>query len=177
MMNRSAAIPDNAEIENENDSSRRAILAAMQRIILGQPKRVPVGATSISDLAREAQVGRHVLYRSLDLKDRFAYLCDTVHQPTAPELQLHEQIAKLKSEVTGLRQLQSRTHDRAESWKALCTTLERATNVLQEELRLEQIKSERLARRLNDLKPESESGSAPHCALSHVHNTPEPSKE
>jgi AcrR family transcriptional regulator len=164
-MNRRAEIPENAEIDNEGDSSRRAILAAMQRIFLGQPKWVPVGATSISDLAREAQVGRHVLYRSLDLKDRFAYLRDTAHQPTAPELQLHEQMAKLKSEVTDLRQLQSRTYERAESWKALGTTLERAINVLQEELRQEQIKSERLARRLSDLKTESGVGSAPVIPL------------
>jgi AcrR family transcriptional regulator len=164
-MNRPAAIPDNAEIENESDSSRRAILAAMQRILLGQPKWVAVGATSISDLAREAQVGRHVLYRSLDLKDRFAYLRDKAHQPTAPELQLHEQMAKLKSQVTSLRQLQSRTHDRAESWKALCATLERAINVLQEEIRQEQIRSERLARRLNDLNPDPGSGSAPVIPL------------
>lgn len=162
-MNSPAAIPDNAEIENEDDSSRRSILAAMQRILLGQPKWVPVGATSISDLAREAQLGRHVLYRSLDLKDRFAYLRDAAHQPTASEVQLHEQIAKLKSETTDLRKLQARTHERAESWKALCTTLERAINVLQEELRQEQIKSERLTRRLDNLK--AESGSAPVIPL------------
>jgi AcrR family transcriptional regulator len=154
-MSKPAAIPDNAEIENEGDSSRRSILAAMQRILLEQPKWVPVGATSISDLAREAQVGRHVLYRSIDLKDRFSYLRDRAHQPTAQELQLQEQMAKLKSELTSLRELQSRTHERAESWKALGTTLERAINVLQEELRQEQIKSERLARRLDDVKPKS----------------------
>ncbi|MEO8220380.1 MAG: hypothetical protein ABI563_06310 [Specibacter sp.] len=162
-MNKPAAIPNNAEIENEDDSSRRAILAAMQRILLGQPKWVPVGATSISDLAREAQVGRHVLYRATDLKDRFTYLRDTAHQPTAPEQQLHEQIVKLKSEATSLRELQSRTHERAENWKALCTTLERAINVLQEELRQEQIKTERLARRLDNLKEKT--GSAPVIPL------------
>lgn len=162
-MNKPAAIPDNVEIENEDESSRRAILAAMQRILLGQPQRVAVGATSISDLAREAQVGRHVLYRSPDLKDRFAYLRDKAHQPTAAEVHLHEQIAKLKSEATSLRELQSRTHERAESWKALCTTLERAINVLQEELRQEQIKTERLTRRLNGLK--AETGPAPIIPL------------
>lgn len=164
-MSKPAAIPDNAEIENEGDWSRRSILAAMQRILLDQPKWVPVGATSISDLAREARVGRHVLYRSLDLKDRFAYLRDRAHQPTAPELQLQEQMTKLKSELTSLRQLQSRTHDRAESWKALCTTLERAINVLQEEIRQDQIRSERLARRLSDLNPDSGSRSAPVIPL------------
>ncbi|MEO5316873.1 hypothetical protein PV772_22610, partial [Pseudarthrobacter sp. CC12] len=133
-MNKPTSIPDNAEIENEDESSRQAILAAMQRILLGQPRWVDVGATSISDLAREAQVGRHVLYRATDLKDRFAYLRDKAHQPTPSEVQLHGQITKLKSEATSLRELQSRTHERAENWKALCTTLERAINVLQEEL-------------------------------------------
>ena len=162
-MNSPATIPDNAEIENEDDSSRRSILAAMQRILLGQPQRVPVGATSVSDLAKEAQLGRHVLYRSPDLKDRFSYLRDKSHQPTASEVQLHEQMAKLKSETTSLRELQSRTHEHAENWKALCTTLERAINVLQEELRQEHIKTERLTRRLNNLKEES--GSAPVIPL------------
>lgn len=162
-MNKPAAIPDNAEIENEDESSRRAILAAMQRILLGQPQRVPVGATTISDLAREAQLGRHVLYRSLDLKDRFAYLRDAAHPPTASEVQLHEHIAKLKSEAASLRELQSRTHERAENWKALCATLERAINVLQEELRQEQIKTVRLTHRLDNLKEEA--GSAPVIPL------------
>ena len=123
----------------------------------------PASATSISDLAREAQLGRHVLYRATDLKYRFAYLRDKAHQPTASEVQLHDQIAKLKSEATSLRELQSRTHERAKNWKALCTTLERAINVLQEELRQEQIKSERLTRRLHNLKEES--GSAPVIPL------------
>lgn len=164
-MNEPAVIPDNAEIENESDSSRRAILAAMQRIFLGQPQWVAVGATSISDLAREAQLGRHELYRSRDLKDRFTYLRDKDHRPTASEVQLHEQMAKLKSELSKLRELQSRTHERAESWKALCTTLERAINVLQEELRQEQIKSERLTRRLSGLNTEAGVGSAPVIPL------------
>lgn len=163
MMSETAAIPNNAEIENESDSSRRAILAAMQRILLGQPHWVDVGATSISDLAREAQVGRHALYRATDLKDRFAYLRDKEHQPTASEVQLHDHIAKLKSEATSLRELQSRTLERAENWKALCSTLERAINVLQEELRQEQIKTERLTRRFDNLKEET--GSAPVIPL------------
>lgn len=130
-----AQIPDNEEIENDDNSSRRSILAAMQRILLGQPKWAPIGATSISDLAREAQIGRHELYRSLNIKDRFAFIRNTAHQPTASEVQHHAQIAKLKSEATDLRQFQPRTHQRTESWKALCTTLERVINVLQEELR------------------------------------------
>lgn len=153
-MNSPVSVPDNAEIAKEPSSSRRCVLAAIQRMMLGQPRLVPVGAMTISDLAREAGVGRHTLYRSPDLKHRFEYLRDRAQEATASELRLQEQLEKLKAEVRQRRELQSRTRDEASNWKALCLVLQRAINVLQEELRQEQDKSARLAKRLEKSKAE-----------------------
>lgn len=151
-MNRPITVPDNAEIAKETSSSRKSVLSAIQRMMLGQPRLVPVGAMTISDLAREAGVGRHTLYRSPDLKDRFEYLRDKAEEPTSAELRLKAQMEDLKVEVKRLRHLQSSTKDDASKWKSLCLILGRAINVLQEELRQEQDKSGRLLARLEKAK-------------------------
>jgi chromosome segregation ATPase len=142
-------IPTNTEIAAEKDVVRRAILSAIQRILLGQPKSVPTGATSISHLALEANVGRHNLYQShSDLRDRYEYLRDSAHKPTFQESRLQSELDAAKAEIKRLIELQSRTVRRAENWQALTETLERAVNVLQEEFRLEQLKSRRLRMKL-----------------------------
>ncbi len=158
-MNEHPQIPSNRELGDEKDPSRRALLAAMQRMLLGHPKHVQVGALSISDLAKEAQVGRHELYqRSPDLRDRFVYLRDRAHSPSAAEVKLERELLELRTEIIGLRQLQARTHERAENWKGLCETLQRGINVLQEELRQEQLTSRRLARRSQERHPPDSTG-------------------
>lgn len=141
--------PSNAEIEREKDPVRKDILSAMQRIHLGHPKRVPLGAKSISHLAKEAGIGRHYLYQShSDLKDRHEYLRDRADQPTEKEAKLQSRADRYRSEIAELRDLQGRTRQEATDWKALTELLARVINTLQEELHQEQIRSERLARRL-----------------------------
>ena len=117
-MNASPELPGNAEIAREKDPTRRAIIAAIQRILLGQPKHIPPGAISISHLAQEAQVGRHHLYQSHpDLKDRYEYLRDRSRQPTEKELGLRHELDEAKAKITQLRDLQARTHERSQNWK------------------------------------------------------------
>jgi hypothetical protein len=54
-----------------HDHERRAIRAAMDRLMTGQPLRT-TGALTIVGLAHEADVKRHVLtHRHTDLKDEF----------------------------------------------------------------------------------------------------------
>jgi chromosome segregation ATPase len=149
-MNFTASIPSNDEIHRESNPIRKAILSAIQRILLGHPKKSPLGASSISDLAREADIGRHYLYQESDLKERFEFLRDNSQQVSATETRLLAEVSKLKDEVKRLTELQSRTYKASGDWKELTYTLERALNVLQEELRQEQIKSERLSLRLHD---------------------------
>jgi len=144
-----ATMPTNRKVAAETDPVRRAILGAIQRLLLSQPRHVRPGASSISDLAREAEVARHHLYQTHpDLKARFEYLRDRAQTPTQAEASLTEALEKAKQEITRLEQLQTRTRTEALNWKGLCEVLQRAINVLQEELRQEQLKTERRSRRL-----------------------------
>ena len=145
--------PSNEEIRLEVDPIRRAILAGMQRILLGQPKAVSVGATSFSDLAVEAGIARHHLYQTNpDLRERFEFLRDRSEAPTLAESDLKKKVAALQVEAERLRDVQERWRDDARNWKALAETFQRAINVLQEELRSEQITSSRLAKKLAKLE-------------------------
>jgi AcrR family transcriptional regulator len=156
--------PSNDEIRLEVDPVRRAILAGMQRVLLGQPKAVSVGATSFSDLAVEAGIARHHLYQTHpDLKDRFEFLRDRSDAPTLAESNLQKKVTMLQAETERLRDLQERTRDDARNWKALSETFERAINVLQEELRREQTTSSRLSARLARI--EGSPGQAPVVSI------------
>lgn len=144
-----AVIPSNAEVSAESDDVRRAILGAMQRMLMGHPKRVTTGALSTSHLALEAGVGRHYLYQTHpDLRERFQYLRDESDTLTQNEEKSRSDSLKARAEIVRLVELQARTSARAENWKDLTETLERAINVLQEELRNEQLKSMRLQAKL-----------------------------
>ena len=57
--------------EQENDPIRRQIIAAMDRLLAGEPLRSS-GRLSISQLAVEADVGRwHLTHQHVDLKELF----------------------------------------------------------------------------------------------------------
>lgn len=148
-MNDRAAAPSNAEIAGESDPIRRALLAAMQRIVLGHPKLVPPGTTSISHLAQEAGVGRHHLYQTHpDLKDRYEYIRDHAVTFSEQEVKLQAALSRAEADIVHFRELHSRSFAHAEHWKATAETLSRVINVLQEELRQEQLRSNRLGRKL-----------------------------
>jgi hypothetical protein len=145
-----ATVPTNEEIAGELNADRREILHAIQRLILGQPRHVRVGDMSIISLAREAGVGRHHLYQAhSDLKDRYEFLCEHSHKLSVAEIESQTIVTSLRLEIRRLQDLQSRTQEGAEKWKNLAETLARAVNVLQEELRQEQIRSQRLKSRLD----------------------------
>ncbi|MFC8408739.1 hypothetical protein [Arthrobacter sp. NPDC057259] len=163
-------LPSNMEIGQERDPMRRSILVAMQRILSGHPKHVPLGANSVTHLAKEANVGRHHLYqRHPDLRHRFEYLRDRSDQPTEAETELGTALDRAKSELSRLRDLQSKTRQEAADWKALTELLARAINTLQDELHQEQIKAERLARRLQKL--DDQLGSSAQVVLLHRRST------
>lgn len=161
-----SVIPSNADIQAEKNLTRRAVLAATQRILLGQPKHVPPGSTSITHLAVEAQIGRHHLYTSLaDLRNRFEYLRDRAVEQTPEEHKLQSALDRAKAEIVRLRDLQKRTRQDANDWRALTELLARGITTLQEALHQEQMKSERLVRRFRKL--EERSGEAPSNVLMH----------
>lgn len=145
-----SGIPTDAEIAREPDDRRRAILGAMQRILVGTPHTVRPGSDSVLQLAVEAGVGRHQLYRrDPDLRLRFERLKANAHQPTDSVRQLQTRLDDAHAEIRRLSALQARTRSEGLQWKGLVEVLRRAINVLQEELRNEQIRSSRLQKRLD----------------------------
>ena len=148
-MTSATSIPSNDEIEQESDAIRKAILSGMQRILLGQPRTVAPGADTFSHLAVEAQVKRHHLYqRHPDLKDRFEFLRDQSARRTDLETELEKRVEGLKIKVKRLTELQTTTRTEARHWRSVSETFARAINVLQEELRREQVTTARLAKKL-----------------------------
>lgn len=142
------AAPTAQEVQAEPDEMRKAILAAMRRILLHQPVMVSIGATSVKDLALEAGVSRHHLYQSHpDLRDLFQALVQGEAGINYDEAM--DRLTRAKAELNRLRALQQRTRDEARRWKATTEVLQRAVNVLQEELRREQLKNARLMRRVD----------------------------
>jgi hypothetical protein len=143
------SIPTDGEIAQEPDEVRRAILSAMQRILTGTPRKVRPGSDSVLQLAVEAGVGRHHLYRrDPDLRLRFERVRDASERRTDPEMRIQIRLDDAQEEIRRLTALQSKTRAEALQWKGLVDLLQRAINVLQEELRSEQIKSGRLQKRL-----------------------------
>ena len=143
------SIPTDSEIAGERDNVRHAVLAAMQRILTGNPRVVPPGSDSILQLAAEAGIGRHQLYRSAaDLRLRFERIKDASNRQTDGETLLQRRLDDAKEEVRRLALLQAQTRREGEQWKGLVELLHRAINVLQEELRTEQIRAGRLEKRL-----------------------------
>lgn len=126
---------------------RREIMSAMRRMLSGSPLRVPAGALTVRHLAVEAEVGRHHLYQSCDdLRERFQLLSEG-HQGDDVDA-AREKAERAGAELARVRALHKRTSQEKRMWKDTCEVLQRAINVLQEELRQEQLKSARLARKL-----------------------------
>ena len=87
------AKPTIEEISSEKDLIRKAILNAMLRIIEGRPLHATVGAFTVKALAAEAQIDRSVLYQKHpDLKDRFIYLRDHLHEPSRAEVAVTDKL-------------------------------------------------------------------------------------
>lgn len=149
-------IPTDREIANEPDEVRRAVLSAMQRILTGNPRTVRPGSDSVLQLAVEAGVGRHQLYRrDPDLRLRFERLKNQAGQRSDAETRWQTRLDDAHAEVTRLTKLQAKTRKDAEDWKGFAELLQRALNVLQEELRNEQIRNSRLTKRLKRMEEAS----------------------
>ncbi|WP_323958891.1 hypothetical protein GC088_10055 [Arthrobacter sp. JZ12] len=143
--------PSNSEIRSEKNPTRQAILSAMQRILSGVPKRVPSGALTTRDLAFEAEVGRHHLYQSHpDLRQRFEFLREREGTRPEREVALQEALERARSQAVRHKDSQQRARQEADDWKELVEVLARVINALQEEIHQEQIKVERLTRRLHE---------------------------
>jgi hypothetical protein len=86
-----------------SDEERKAITAAMQRLLAGKPLRSS-GELTIVALAAEAGLKRNKLtHKHVDLKDLFNAECRARLGIPDSELKLHEQIDQLKAREAELR--------------------------------------------------------------------------
>ncbi|WP_331748724.1 hypothetical protein OIA45_47680 (plasmid) [Streptomyces chartreusis] len=101
-------------IENETDPVRRAIVAAMNRLLAGKPKRSS-GRLNVTQLAIEADVKRwHLTHQHPDLKDLFqAHVSEAVRQ-RATHVQAIDALTELRQKHAELqahcRLLEARLH-------------------------------------------------------------------
>lgn len=87
-----------------SEDERKAITAAMQRLLAGKPMRSS-GELTIVALAAEADVRRNKLtHKHTDLKDLFYAEVKAMNGVPASELKHRDEIAALKAKVNGLRQ-------------------------------------------------------------------------
>jgi hypothetical protein len=128
-----AAPPTKQEIDAETNPARKAVLAAMARMLTGTPTIARPGLLSKAGLAREAQVDRNRITQGncRDLGDRLLQLAqERIAPATAREAeqqaridQLTELLRQTTDDIGDLR------HDR-DTWKAATHTLLRAVQVM-----------------------------------------------
>lgn len=101
------------------------IMAAMMRVLSGQPKLAKPGDLTITAVATEAQLKRHHLtHKHTDLKDLFYRLRDQPGNPAS------EQKAAAAAEVAALKKKLAEAREDARKWKLTAHTFARAINVL-----------------------------------------------
>ena len=129
------AKPTIEEISSEKDLIRKAILNAMLRIIEGRPLHATVGAFTAKALAAEAQIDRSVLYQKHpDLKDRFIYLRDHLHEPSRAEVAVTDKLNSARDQIEHLERRVRETTAERDDWKRAAESLARALNVREREI-------------------------------------------
>lgn len=146
-------LPSQKEIQTEADPIRRAILAAIVRVLEQRPLRARPGDASVLAVSQEADVKRHWLNgRHRDLRDRFVFLRDRADELTSLEVSLTAQLELANSE---LERLKSRVRDLTEdrdNWRATGEIFLRAMNVQEREIDKRQVENARLTRDLERLR-------------------------
>ena len=128
-----AAPPSVGEINAEPNPTRKAVLAAMDRMLRGRPTITRPGLLSKAGLAREAQVDRnHITQGSCrDLGDRIAAIIKQRQEPTtAREAEQQAHIKSLTTQLDELRAAAGLLRQDRDKWQASTHTLLRAIRVL-----------------------------------------------
>jgi DNA invertase Pin-like site-specific DNA recombinase len=100
-------------------------MAAMMRVLSGQPKLAEPGDLTITAVATEAQLKRHHLtHKHTDLKDLFYRLRDQHGNPAS------EHKAATAAEAADLKSKLAEAREDARKWKSTAQTFARAINVL-----------------------------------------------
>lgn len=111
--------------QNVIDDVPARLLAAMVRVLSGQPRIAARGELTITAVAAEAQLKRHYLtHRHVDLKELFYELRDYHSNP------VREHTSVLEAEVSELKKKLSEAREDVSKWKTTAHTFARAINVL-----------------------------------------------
>lgn len=151
----SLAPPTPEEVRREKNPSRVAVLNAMARMLNGTPEKVPRGRLSVASLAVEAEVNRNRLTKGnlSDLGQRFAALIEARSQPTtAMEIQLVEELDRLKAKRRELTEVHGRALAEKEEWKRGTHSLARAVQALEMENAALRAQKEALVRSVESLR-------------------------
>lgn len=149
------APPTPEEVRREKNPSRVAVLNAIVRMLNGTPERVPRGRLSVASLAVEAEVNRNRLTKGnlSDLGQRFAALIEARSQPTtAMEIQLAEELDRLKAKHRALTEVHARALAEKEDWKKGTRSLARAVQVLEMENDALRVRNGALVRSVENLR-------------------------
>lgn len=128
-----ATAPSAHEIDAETNPTRKAVLAAMARMLAGTPLIIRAGLLSKAGLAREAGVDRnHITQGSCcDLGDRLAVLAQHRTTPaTAREADLQVRIDCLTAQLDQRTESHTALRQDRDKWQAATHTLLRAIQVL-----------------------------------------------
>src|SRR3982074_2243512 len=116
-----AGPPAAREINAETTPTRKAVLAAMTRMLSGAPSIVRPGLLSKAGLAREAQVDRnHITHGSCrDLGDAFTALAQQrTPPPTALEADEQARIDRLTAQLNQLKESHTTLRQDRDKWQA-----------------------------------------------------------
>lgn len=123
---------DNPELfptpDSETNPERKAIRAAMNRLLGGAPMTIPVGsAPTVVNLAKEAGVKRGALtHRHTDLQDEFRAraAAAAIEGKTIRELELEQELADALKEVQTIREERTNWKNAADDFVRIIQTLE-----------------------------------------------------
>jgi DNA repair exonuclease SbcCD ATPase subunit len=127
------AAPTAHEINAETNPTRKAVLAAMARMLAGTPTTIRPGLLSKAGLAREAQVDRnHITQGSCrDLGDRLAtHAQHRITPTTALKAEQQTRIERLSTQLDQLTDAHTALRQDRDDWQASTHTLLRAIQVL-----------------------------------------------
>jgi len=166
--------PSPAEIFAEADPKRKAVLAAMTRILEKRPLHVAVGDTTRKALAAEAGVSRQSLYeRHADLWDRFDSLRQSTRPAAAGMAELEQALEDARSKLATLRRQKDEAAEAARQARQMADVFARTIAVLQEENRLANEEIARLSRQGAILAAPSTEG-ATIIVMPTARQTPDP---
>lgn len=145
-------IPTPREIATQGDPKRKAILAAITRIVEHRPLNVRPGNYTKKWLAKEAGVNRQALYEKYsDLWERFEFLRTEHDTRTEREVELEDEVGILREQIKTLQRQKEEAQERAMNFRETGEAFARTIVVLQEEYRLAQVEIQRLSKSLKKI--------------------------